>query len=75
MKIINNIDLICQSKIFWNPDIYKSGKYAYCVSIIKRMKDNMPDDIINLKCNFICDIFLIYDKESLKEKMPYIINH
>ena len=37
------------------------------------MKDNMPDDIINLKCNFICDIFLIYDKESLKEKMPYII--
>ena len=73
MKIINNIDLICQSKIFWNPDIYKSGKHAYCVSIIKRMKDNMPDDIINLKYNFICDIFLIYDKESLKEKMPYII--
>lgn len=75
MKIVNNIDLICQSKIFWNPDVYISGKHAYCVSLIKRIKDRKDDDIMHYTYNFVGDLFLVYSKDELQEKMPYIISY
>jgi len=75
MKTVNNIDLILQSNIFWNPNIYISGKHAYCVSLIKRTKDAKDDDVMHINYNFVGDIFLVYSKEELREKMPYIITY
>ena len=53
MKTVNNIDLICQSKIFWDQDIYIPKKHAYCVSLIKRTKDRKDDDIMHFTYNYV----------------------
>ena len=70
--IIDNFDAVLESNIFWNSKNFTKGEHCYCVSILKRIKDNKDHELLKITHNIVMDNMLIYKKEDLWDKIEYI---
>ena len=70
--IVDNFNAVLESNIFWNSKNFTKGEHCYCVSILKRIKDNKDHELLKITHNIVMDNMLIYKKEDLWDKIEYI---